>query len=443
MPLTNSINRKLGPASRRPDVLLFPKVEQYQLDNGAQLYLVPGGTQEILHLEMVFPAGKWYQKQPEVAAATAHLLMDGTTTQSRKQIAEIIDGLGAHLKTRSGTDQGKLLFSGLKKEFEPALRLIRSLLTEPAFPEARLQKYLRGSVQDLKMLETQREWLASRKFSEMVYGTEHPYGLTAEAEQIKKVSRDQVLEFYNSQYRMPQAILYAAGRVDKDTVALINKYLGDILSDNTTPFVDGKSDFCIVPQEDRKARIEVEGASQCSIILGKRVPIMQHEDSAGLFVLNALLGGFFGSRLMKKLREEEGYTYNIYSMITDLEKDSYLYISTEVGADVAQESLKEIYKVIERLQGELLLAEELNLLINYLLGDLMVSMDGPFNQLRQLEDLISCGVKADYFDNFAATIRNMNASTLRELARKYLQTDTFYEVLAGKFSSINEQETAD
>ena len=435
IPLSNPINRKMGPASRRPEVLHFPNVEKTQLNNGAQLYLIPGGTQEIVHLEIVFPAGKWHQAKPEVASATAHLLMDGTATQSRRKIAEFIDGIGGHLKTRSGTDQGKLLFSGLKKELEAALQLMREILTAPSFPEAELQKYLRRSVQELKMLETQREWLASRKFSEMLYGLEHPYGLSEDAEQIKMVTRNQVVDFYQSQYQMSQAIMYAAGRVDQKTVELINKYLGDILSESVGAL--NNPSFLILPQAEKKAFIEVEGASQCSIILGKRVPTLQQEDSAGLFVLNALLGGFFGSRLMQRLREEQGYTYNIYSMITDLEKDSYLYISTEVGAEVAEDSLKEIYKAIERLQEELMAPAELNLLINYLLGDLMVSMDGPFNQLRQLEDFISCGVKADYFDNFAATIRDMNAQQLQDLARKYLQPDSMYEVLAGKLPNIN------
>ncbi len=429
------LNRKQAPVIRRPDSIYFPSAEQAKLDNGAAVYLIPGGTQDIVHIEIVFPAGKWQQGKPEVAAATAHLLMEGTHKRSARQIAERLDGLGAHLKAQAGTDQGKIIFSGLNKQLEAGLQLIREILLEPLFPEIELEKHIRASVQELEVLQTQREWLASRRFSEMLYGEKHPYGLTGEKSELEVLTKEDILHFYEKQYRLTYARIYVAGKVSAETHLLLNKYLGDILPAHE-PLPEW--DYPVHSSAKRIDQIQVDDSSQCSILIGKRIPVMKHEDAPGIFILNALLGGFFGSRLMKKLREEAGYTYNVYSMVTDLEHDSYFFISTEVGKHVLEPAKKEIYLAIRRLQEELVSEEELNLLTNYLLGDMMVSMDGPFNQLREFEDIVSCGLAADYFPNFAATIRDMSAKRLQELAIKYLDRESLFEVTAGQLNNLNE-----
>ena len=76
-------------------------------------------------------------------------------------------------------------------------------------------------------------------------------------------------------------------------------------------------------------------------------------------VANELLGGFFGSRLMKNIREDKGYTYGIYSSLYPLNHSGYFVISADVKAEYEQETIREIYKEIKRLQEEPVLAQEL------------------------------------------------------------------------------------
>src|SRR3546814_9009489 len=89
-----------------------------------------------------------------------------------------------------------------------------------------------------------------------------------------------------------------------------------------------------------------------------------------LQVLNTVLGGYFGSRLMANIREDKGYTYGIGSGLHSLKGDGIFFIATEVGVDVSEKALQEIYHELIRLQDEPIPEEELQLVRNYMLGSL-------------------------------------------------------------------------
>ena len=150
-----------------------------------------------------------------------------------------------------------------------------------------------------------------------------------------------------------------------------------------------------------------------------------------MIVLNTILGGYFGSRLMANLREEKGYTYGIGSGMVSLLNGGYLVISTEVAREVSESAVQEIYKEIERLRTEAVPADELQQVRNYLLGSLMRSMDGAFNLSDRAKGLVLYGLDYDYFERYLNTIKEITPNTLLEAARKYFSRDSFYQLEAG------------
>ena len=100
---------------------------------------------------------------------------------------------------------------------------------------------------------------------------------------------------------------------------------------------------------------------QSGVRLGKVLFTKQHPDYFGLTILNTILGGYFGSRLMTNIREDKGYTYGIGSGMISMKNSGYMHIASEVGANVRQQAVKEIYKEIDRLSKELVSNEELSL----------------------------------------------------------------------------------
>jgi len=170
---------------------------------------------------------------------------------------------------------------------------------------------------------------------------------------------------------------------------------------------------------------------QASIRIGNRLFNRQHPDSHGLSVLNTLLGGYFGSRLMANIREDKGYTYNISSVVDFMQFDGCFYISTEVGNEFAQLALQEIYREMELLQTELVDEEELLMVQNYLMGNFLAALDGPFNVSEVVKIIVSEELPLSFFREGVQNVRDITAEEIQRLAQIYLQRDNMWEVIVG------------
>jgi zinc protease len=146
-------------------------------------------------------------------------------------------------------------------------------------------------------------------------------------------------------------------------------------------------------------------------------------------VLNNILGGFFGSRLMANIREDKGYTYGIHSYLNNLIQESALMISTEAGNDVTEARIKEVYLEMKRLCDDPVPAKELKTSKNFMIGTLLGDLDGPFQVAGRWKSLILNGLTEEYFYRGIDTIKEIQPVELQELANKYLNAADFYELV--------------
>jgi zinc protease len=149
-------------------------------------------------------------------------------------------------------------------------------------------------------------------------------------------------------------------------------------------------------------------------------------------VLNTVLGGYFGSRLMANIREDKGYTYGIGSGMSSLRHAGALFIATEVGADVCKAAIIEIEKEINILKTEPIPDEELSLVKNYMLGSLLGSLENVFSHADKFKNLYFAGLDYAYYDRYTDTVKTITSADLLALANKYLDFDGFYKVIVGK-----------
>jgi predicted Zn-dependent peptidase len=146
-------------------------------------------------------------------------------------------------------------------------------------------------------------------------------------------------------------------------------------------------------------------------------------------VLNSVFGGFFGSRLMSNIREDKGYTYGIHSYLQNQVQQTAWMVSTEAGRDVCEATIKEVYLEMKDLREELVDEEELLLVRNYMMGNLLGDLDGPFQIIGRWKNIILNGLDENYFYESINTIKNITAEELRNLAQKYLREEEFYEMV--------------
>lgn len=221
-----------------------------------------------------------------------------------------------------------------------------------------------------------------------------------------------------------------AGKIEPDVYTLLDEHFGgaDWTSENNL----GIEDKMIKTVSEREQLVFKEDALQSAIRIGKILFNKKHPDFQPLQVLNTAFGGYFGSRLMSNIREDKGYTYGIGSGLASLQNGGYFFISTEVGVDVCKSAIHEIYFEMERLRKDLIPQDELELVKNYLLGTFLRSVDGPFAMADRFKGIMEYGLSYDHFDKYIATIKNITASQLRDLAQTYFDKDSMVELVVGK-----------
>jgi predicted Zn-dependent peptidase len=158
----------------------------------------------------------------------------------------------------------------------------------------------------------------------------------------------------------------------------------------------------------------------------------KHQDYIGLEVLSTALGGYFGSRLMKNIREEKGFTYGIGSFMNAWSQTGYFSIVAETGVEVTQKAINEIYKELHRISVTPLDEEELMIVKNYMIGSLMRMLEGVPGISNSFNQLIKNDLPFNHYQQMIEQINAINPGQLTELANTYLQKNTMYEIVAGK-----------
>jgi zinc protease len=218
-----------------------------------------------------------------------------------------------------------------------------------------------------------------------------------------------------------------AGKVSEKEV----KWLDNVFGKAPVTASEITSETFAAPGPGEKKLHEINDANgvQGAIRIGRKFFNRHHPDFAPMVVLNTLFGGYFGSRLMSNIREEKGYTYGIYSSLAPYTHCGSIIIHTEVGRDVVAPAIEEVYKEMALLQNELADEEELLLVKNYLLGNMLGDLDGPFSILQRWRTLILNDMTIEHFNRNVNIYKNITAQDLQKLAQQYYDKNDFYEVV--------------
>lgn len=399
--------------------------QSYTLRNGVPVYAVNAGAEEVIQFEWVFFAGNSQEEQNLVAATTNFLLRNGTTTKTAFQLNEHFEYYGAYVNRACYNETATISLHCLNKHVGELLPVVKEMITESTLPSEELAIYQQNMKQRLKVSLKKSDFVAGRLIDTYLYGEKHPYGKYSSAEDFDALERDQLLHFYNQYYTQGKLMLFVAGKLPENIFTLLDQYFGDLPNN---PIEVKQHPIVLADQKKYRVTNDPNGV-QGSIRIARSFPNRHHPDFLKVQVLNALFGGFFGSRLMSNIREDKGYTYGIHSYLHNHIQHSAWMVSTEAGKDVAEATVAEVYKEMKLLREELVDEEELLLVRNYLMGSILGDLDGPFQIIGRWKNIILNGVPETYFYDSINIIKTISAEELKELAEKYLVPDDFYELI--------------
>lgn len=421
------LNRQIAPDFKQVSTINFIQPQQKQLDNGVPVYVVYSGEQDLVRIEFIFNNVNWNSKNPLQAIAVNALINNGTTTLTAKQIAEQIDFYGAFFQTEYVQDQSTVTLYTLNKHLASVLPLVKNVLSDSQFPQQEIDIYIQNQKQKLQVNLQKNDVLSRKEFAHALFG-DTAYGVDIQAKHYDEIKREDLLAYFKAAYAPNNCNIVVSGKFEQNSFDLLNAAFGSDWEKS-----DARPNHFIFDKAGKKTLYkEKPEAIQSAIRIGKIAVNRKHEDFPGLQILNTVLGGYFGSRLMNNIREDKGYTYGIGSGISSLKDAGYFFIATEVGAEVCNDALKEIYKEIEILKTELVEEDELNLVKNYMLGSMLGSLENVFSHADKFKNIHFFGLGYDYYERYIARVKSISSQEIQDLAIKYLAADDFVEVVIGK-----------
>ncbi len=383
------------------------------------------GSDGVFKLEIIYPyANRIGISNPFAYTIGLDLLFSGTVTKTASQIAEDIDQYGGFIFKNSDYYTSSISIYGLEENIENILPIVKNAIDEAFFPEEEILVYKRNKISELKINLQKTSFLANRGINKLLFGDNHTVNKILTEDVINNTLQSELISFKNNQLLSPYFIFTGSKSINViNLLADIGfEILPKINMSNIDEIPSGVELELIIPKSD---------STQSSIRFGKILPEREHPDFFKISILNTLLGGYFGSRLMKNIREDKGLTYGIHSSISPYKKFSVLKISSECNnknsALVKTEILREIKKLREELVGQ----EELITVKNYLTGVLQRNFDGVFNISDRFKTFVEMNMDAHYYNNYLKAIQNITSQEILDTAYNYFKENTFKYCLAG------------
>ncbi|MGZ2370755.1 M16 family metallopeptidase [Ancylomarina sp. YFZ004] len=424
------LNRNLPPQFKTIEHVDIPKSKQEVLSNEIPVHIISGGSQDVIKVEMIFDAGLWYQKSPLIAGTCNVMLNEGTKNYSAAELAEKFDFYGAHIAYTNSQHDASVCLYTLNKYLDETLDLLEEIIKRPTFPKKEFKTILSNKKQAYLVNREKTNALAKEKFNSLIYGDKHPYANIFTASIFDEVQLDDIKTYYKDRYTSDNCRIIVSGKMYKSILTKIEDRFGASVWDTKSSDIETKHK--LLCSDEKKVFILKKDAVQSSIRIGRPLFNKTHPDFAGIMLLNLILGGYFGSRLMQNIREDKGYTYGINSLLLSHLKSGHFAIVTEVGRDVCEAAISEIYKEIKRLREELVPQEELNLVKNFFSGEMLRSFDSPFALSESLRGNLPFGFDNSYYEKFLHEIKGTSSQKIMDLANTYFKEEDLYEIIVGE-----------
>jgi zinc protease len=429
--------KEAAPPLDAPKEFKLPAKQQFTLPNGMKVTLVPFGSVPKVDVQLAVRVGNVDETANEVwlADITSDLLREGSTKRTATELNTAVATMGGSFNSSVSLDETTVNGQALSEHATALVRLLAEVALQPRFPEAELARIKQNRLRNLAVQKSQPNSLATEKFFNVMFPN-HPYGRYFPTEaMLQGYTIQQVKDFYDKNFTAARAHLFVAGQFD---VAQVSQAIREA-------FGGWKAGAAVQPPKPTMTAkravylIDRPGAVQSSMIIGGPTIDPTNPDYRALQVTNMLLGGAFGSRITKNIREDKGYTYSPFSQISTRYRNAYWSETADVTSNVTGPSLKEIFAEIDRIQKEPPTAAELKGIQDNMVGTYMMQGSSRGGVIALLRGINLHGLPESYISDYVKQVTAVTPADVSRVARAYLADDNFTIVIVGDKKVIEEQ----
>jgi zinc protease len=411
----------------------LPKIEKTKLANGLNLWVVRKNDLPIVSMNLVINAGGTLESADKsgVASMTANMLNQGTKTRSALDIANGLQSIGASVFPNASWDASAVSMQTITKNLDQALDLYADVVTNPSFPTNELELLRRRTLFGFQQRRSSPTAVAGVVYDKVLYG-DQAYGrqLTGDEKTVKAMTRDDLVNFYNSYYRPNNATLIVVGDVETNSIkAKLEKAFAGWKSADVPAM---KIDAMTMAAKPAIYLVDKPGAAQSSVSIGQVGIERNNPDFYAVQVMNSILGGGGTARLFMNLREDKGYTYGAYSRFVARRGPGPFSASGEIQTVSTKEAVQEFMKELNGIRGAIPITQaELEVNKQSLIRRFPSGFETDGQISNQLANLVIYNLPDTIFDDFIAKVNAVSIEEVNRVANKYLDPSKMAIVIVG------------
>lgn len=405
-------------------------IQSWTTPGGTKVFFVESRALPIVDVQVDFraagteaPVGK-----AGLAGLTRSLLDAGAGTLDEDAIANRIADLGTQIGGGADMDRASLSLRSLSNpaERDGAVALLATLIQQPTFPAAAVEREKARSIASLKEADTQPDAILSRRFAAAVY-PDHAYGRLPTVETVSAITRDDLTDFHKRHYTSGRAVVSIVGDVSRPEAEAIATRLTGALPAGEAPVQTVNTTL----PERQTIRVPNPSA-QAHVAIGQPGIRRGDPDFFPLVVGNYILGGGgFVSRLTREVREKRGYAYSVYSYFAPQRDVGPFQIGLQTKGSQADDALRVVASTLDEFLAKGPTEAELQAAKDNLINGFALRLDSNRKMLEQVAVIGSYGLSLDYLDTYRDKVKAVTVQQIRDAFKRHVSPDHLVTVVVG------------
>lgn len=402
-----------------------PAEHRRELDSGAVAYLVEDHQLPLVSVSITLRAGSYLLPAESAGLASfagSQMRAGGTVSRSARDFDEEAAFLATSIGASVGSTSASASVNCLTQNLDASLALFFDMLKNPGFDSERLEVARARTLQGLARRNDRLQGILSREFRRLVRGSHFTTRHSTESS-VQAITREALRQFHQDYYDPARFVVAAAGDFDTDDLM---RQLNEALADGWPAHPKEAGEIPAPAHEPAPGVYMVDKTSrdvnQSHVTLGHLGIQRDHPDAIRVRVMNSILGGGgFTSRIMLRVRSDEGLAYSAYSRF---QPGTYYPGVFQAGfqsrnATCAQAAAI-VVEEIERIRSERVTAQELDTAKTYMI-EIFPRFFATAGQVAGTfaSDEFT-GRERDYWRTFRQRVADVSAEDVLEAAQRHL-----------------------
>lgn len=418
-----------------------PEVETFTTDNGITFYLVEDDELPLINVSTRIRTGGVLNPNEKtgLASITGTVMRSGGTENCpADSLNTLLENKAASIETRIGFTSGRSSMDVLKEDFDELLPVFIDVLTNPAFPEDKIELAKTQQKSSISRRNDNPQQIGIREFQKIIYGKDSPYGRTTEYATINNISRKDLVNFHDKHFSASNMMVGVVGDFDTEEMKQkLRNSFGELPAGDETqlqfPEVDYKSENSI-------NFVEKSDVNQSFVLMGHVGGMRDNPDYAKVQVMNRILSGGFSGRLMQVVRTKMGLAYSVFGQYgMNSFYPGMFYAGVMTKSSTTAEAIDAIIEQIKRLQDEPITEHELQDVKDQILNSSVFEYDSYEEVLNERMSNEYRGLPADAFEQYIEGVKTTTIEDVQKVAQKYLNPDNLQILVVGNKDEIGDQ----